>query len=263
MKRTLLGVLATGLGLAIVPASAGPAGATAETEDGTYCRYVRGMSGAFYYQVLSNHYENIPVTEVHTAANVFAEYKYGQTVSFTLSGGLNASGGGWGLSASSGMTRSVTLSRSLPVFGGNTHKKIYAKWTYQKKRVVCTNKDPRSGQIVRRDYTPRQRYTPVAWTSELTTGAASTTVPRCNSDRATLGINKVRVLKGTGNKVNINLSRAYSVGMTLSGIGVSATASATSGSSSDFGFYTSSGTSYACGNASRIADSSRLYANAL
>lgn len=263
MRIALRGFITLGLSFVLGAVGVAPAsGATSITEDASYCRLVRGLSG-LEYRSRGTHYEKVPITEVHTAGNVFAEYKYGQTVSVKLKGGLNASGGGWSVSATSGQTKSVTISRSLPVFPGNTHKKIYAKWSYQKRQIVCTAKDPRSGQIVRRDYTPRYRYVPTNWTGELSTGAASRTVPKCNSDRKSLGTNKIKVLRGVGNKVNINLSRTYSSGMTLSGIGLSATASTTSGASSDFGFYTSSGTSYVCGNASKLADSSKLYANAL
>lgn len=263
VKRAMRGLTTVCLSLAMIMMGIVPAsGATSFTEDASYCRHVRGLSG-LEYRSRGTRYEKVPITEVHTAGNVFAEYKYGQTVSVKLNGGLNATGGGWSVSATSGQTKSVTLTRSLPVFAGNTHKKIYANWRYQKRQIICTAKDPRSGQVIRRDYTPRHRYVPMNWTGELSTGAASKSVPKCNSDRKVLGKNKVRVFRGPGNRVNINLSRTYSSGMTLSGIGLSATASTTSGASSDFGFYTSSGTSYVCGNASRIEDSSKLYANAL
>ena len=41
-----------------------------ETEDGYYCRYVRGMSGAFYYKGLGSYTEWVPVGELHTGGNV-------------------------------------------------------------------------------------------------------------------------------------------------------------------------------------------------
>lgn len=264
MDRRLSSVAAaTLMAAATALATAQPASATAATEDGYYCRYVRGMSGAFYYNVLANTRENIPITEVHTAGNVYAEFQYGTNYSITLGGGLNGSGNGWSASASSGATKSTTISRSLPRFAGNSHRKIYAIWNYQRKQVVCTNTDPRSGQIVRRDYSPRQRYTPVSWTSELTTGAASTSVPRCNTGRTTSGVNKLLVKQGSGNALGINWSKAYTTSATLGGIGLSVSMSTTSGSSLDFKTYTSSGTSWACGNKSTIADSSILYVNAL
>lgn len=264
MYRRLLALVVALLSTASVALmTAAPASANSATEDGYYCRYVRGMSGAFYYNVLANTRENVPITEVHTASNVFASYKYGSNYSITLGGGLNASGKGWAASASSGATTSTTITRSLPTFAGNSHRKIYAVWNYQRRQVVCTNKDPRSGQIVRRDYTPRQRYVPMSWTSELTTGAASTSVPKCRTGRTTAGVNKLKVIAGEKNAVGINWTKSYTTSASLGYIGVSATVSATNGNSSDFTTWTSSGTSWACGNKSTIGDSSILYVNSL
>lgn len=231
-----------------------------DTEDGYYCRYVRGMSGAHYYRYRSTGYEWIPVGEIHTASNVKGRFAQGAEMSTTLAGGVSMNAGKtWSIGAEVTHTKSYKVDVQMATLGGGSNKKVLAKFKYQKLQLVCYDTDPRSGQIIRRDYTPKRVYTAQKWTTDLKYARASSKTPSCRTGRDSVPENKLYLPHGL--KKSIVQSSSYTTSVTLSGIGVSGKFSSTSGTSRAFTFWTSSGSSYICGNKQSLNGSSKFYAN--
>ncbi len=235
---------------------------TSATEDGYYCRYSRGMSGAFYYQDRGLSYVWVPVGELHTAANVYGQFAYGTKLTTSLAGGVTINGGkSWSISASSSGSSSYQVTTTMGQVGGNSHKKVEAQFKYQKVQVVCYNKDPRSGQIVSRDYSPKYRYLPRSWTTNMRYTTASASVPRCRTGRASVPENKVYLPHGQ--KKSFSWGKAYTTSVSMSVIGISGTFSSSDETSKSVTFWTSSGSSYVCGNTTALSSATKLYANSL
>jgi hypothetical protein len=234
--------------------------ATSDTEDGYYCRYSRGLSGAHYYEYVSTHYEWVPVAAIHTGRNVRATFAQGAEMSTSLSGGVTMNGGKtWSVGLSMGATKSYRVNVEMPRLGGGSHKKVLARFKYQKHRLVCYDTDPRSGQVIRRDRTPKYTYTPKAWTTDLKYAATTTRVARCRTARTAIPEQKIRLDHGF--RKSVTQTRSFTTTATLNALGVSGSFSSSSGSSKVFTFWTSRGHSFICGDKTNLKDSSRFYAN--
>ena len=231
-----------------------------ETEDGYYCRYVRGMSGAFYYKGLGSYTEWVPVGELHTGGNVRGQFSYGTEMSTSLSGGFSGDAGkSWSASLSIGRTTSYKVNVEMGVVSPDRHRKVMAQFKYRKVQVVCTNKDPRSGQIVQRDYSPRYRYIPGGWTANMKYARAGTSVPSCRTGRGSVPEEKIYLPHGQ--KKSITWSEGYRVSASLSGIGVNGTFESSSQTSKAVAFWTTQGRTYICGNKTSLDDSTRFFTN--
>jgi hypothetical protein len=231
-----------------------------QTEDGYYCRYVRGMSGAFYYKGLGTTKEWVPVGELHTGGNVRGQFSYGTEMSTSLSGGFSGDAGKtWSASLSIGRTTSYKVNVEMGVVKPDRHRKVMAQFKYRKVQVVCTDKDPRSGQIVRRDYTPRYRYIPGGWTANMKYARAGTAVPKCRTGRGSVPEQKIYLPHGQ--KKSITWTEGYRVSASLSGIGVKGTFESSSQTSKAVAFWTTRGRTYICGNKTALDDSTRFYTN--
>ncbi len=236
--------------------------ATAASEDGYYCLYSRGTHSGFYYQDAGTSTVWVPVGELHTAANVFGQFAYGTKLTTSLAGGVSVDGGKhWSVSASSGSSSSYQVATTMSVLPGNSHKQVQAAFKYQKVRVVCINKDPRSGQIVLRDYTPKYRYLPKTWTTDMRYLSTSTSTPKCRTGRSSIPENKVYLPHGQAK--TFSWGHDYTTSVSMSVIGISGTFTSTDSTSKSVKFWTSSGSTYVCGNTSLLSGASKLYANSL
>ncbi len=233
-----------------------------QTEDGYYCREVRGTQGYVKYtKVGKRHREWIPIGEIHTGPNTRGKFMTGTGVSSMLSGGLSADlGKSWKVGATFGATRSYSVKIHLPWLGHDRHKQVITAYRYQKVRINCGSRDPRTS-IISYQKSPRMRYLPIGWAgrAKYRVPPPYTIVP-CRS-RGSEPDHKLYLAAG-GQSVEVNWSHGYTASATLTGIGVSGTFSSTTSENRGIAFERNGKRkAWVCGDKSTLADSTRFYGN--
>ena len=270
LTSTCLSLAATVLVVGLLPAvpaqaSAGPrperlAARGFETEDGYYCRYERGTQGAVkYVKSGKRQREWVPIGEIHTGSNTKGHFLVGSKISTALSGGVTVNAGkSWSVGVSLGSTKSYTVDVTMRTLAPLSHKQVQSRYDYQKYRIYCGNRDPRTG-IISYAASPKYRYLPLGWSGNVRYRDVSATgMPSCKG-RGSVPDHKIALPHGQMKRVG--WSHEYSASVTLTGIGVGGTFTSSTGSSKAVEFWTTKGKAWICGDSSSIQDSTRFYAN--
>ena len=178
LTSTFLGLAATTLAIGLLPAvptqaTAGPhperaAARGFETEDGYYCRYERGTQGAVkYVKSGKRQREWVPIGEIHTGSNTKGHFLVGSKISTALVGGVTVNAGkSWSVGVSLGSTKSYTVDVTMKTLPPLSHKQVQSRYDYQKYRIHCGNRDPRTG-IMSYSPSPKYRYLPLGWSGNV------------------------------------------------------------------------------------------------
>ncbi|GAA1764140.1 hypothetical protein GCM10009795_008330 [Nocardioides hankookensis] len=272
LTRTCAALLAAALATALLPGlpavGAAPDAVSSpqvaargfETEDGYYCHYVRNAGGYPKYQrVGKKTHEWVAIGELHTGSNTKGKFVTGTGVSTALAGGVTVDAGkNWSVGASLGYTKSYTLSISLKTLGPDQHRQVVSRYDYQKYRLYCGTKDPRTG-LISYAASPKYRYLPLGWSGRAKYKIAGpSTIVGCRH-RGSEPDHKVFLRRGQW--VSANWSEGYTATASLKGIGVSASFSSTTSQSRGVSFTSIRKKAWLCGDKSLLADSTRFYAN--